>query len=112
MAEYDEEGWHPDQYVGLEFYGVWGSFDVKININKKYTIGGTGILQNPDEIGKGYSDTKAKKQKGKKLTWHFKADKVHDFAWAADPDFKHTKVQVPDGPMVHMFYSPKTANEE
>ncbi|MFI3185218.1 MAG: hypothetical protein QX198_04490, partial [Methylococcaceae bacterium] len=54
MAEYDHEGWHADPYVGREFHGVWGDFDVKISIDKKYVIGGTGYLQNPNEIGHGY----------------------------------------------------------
>lgn len=33
LAEYDYEGWHADPYIGREFYGVWGSFDVTINID-------------------------------------------------------------------------------
>jgi hypothetical protein len=32
MVEYDKEGWHANPYVGREFHGVWGSFDVKITI--------------------------------------------------------------------------------
>jgi len=39
LAEYDEDGWHADQYVGREFYGVWGSFDVKIHIHRDYVVG-------------------------------------------------------------------------
>ncbi len=30
LAEYDFEGWHADPYIGREFHGVWGDFDVKI----------------------------------------------------------------------------------
>ena len=56
MAEYDYQGWHADEYIGREFYGVWGEFDVKISIDKDYVIGGTGYLQNPLEIGHGYED--------------------------------------------------------
>jgi hypothetical protein len=56
MAEYDFEGWQADPYIGREFHGVWGNFDVKITIDKDYTIGGTGYLQNKNEIGKGYED--------------------------------------------------------
>lgn len=56
MAEYDFEGWHADPYIGREFHGVWGNFDVKITIDKNYTIGGTGYLQNKNEIGHGYQD--------------------------------------------------------
>jgi hypothetical protein len=29
-------GWNPNQYVAREFYGVWGDFDVTINIDKTY----------------------------------------------------------------------------
>ena len=50
MCEYDYEGWHPTPYVGREFYGVWGDFDVKIRIDKTYILGGTGYLQNPNQI--------------------------------------------------------------
>ena len=47
MAEYDFEGWHADPYMGREFHGVWGDFDVKLSIDKNYTVGGTGYLQKP-----------------------------------------------------------------
>src|SRR5690606_33634219 len=29
MCEYDYQGWHANPYVGREFYGIWGDFDVK-----------------------------------------------------------------------------------
>ena len=106
MAEYDFEGWHADSYIAREFHGVWGDFDVKITIDKNYTIGGTGYLQNPEEIGHGYSASglTSNNSKGDKLTWHFKAPMVHDFTWAADPEYIHDSIQVPDGPMLHFFY--------
>ena len=104
LAEYDDEGWHADPYIAREFYGVWGDFDVKITIDKNYTIGGTGYLQNPNEIGHGYETETIKKQKGKTLTWHFKAPNVHDFTWAADPEYNHDTVQVENGPLLHFLY--------
>ena len=104
LAEYDFEGWHADPYIGREFHGVWGNFDVKISIDKDYTIGGTGYLQNPDEIGHGYSGNKVKRSKKGKLTWHFVAPNVHDFTWAADPEYIHDVAQVPEGPTLHFFY--------
>jgi hypothetical protein len=106
MAEYDYEGWHSDPYVGREFYGVWGDFDVKISIDKKYVLGGTGYLQNPNEIGHGYQapGVEPKQPLADKLTWHFVAPQVHDFAWAADPDYVHHTTQVPDGPTLHFLY--------
>lgn len=104
LAEYDDEGWHADPYIAREFYGVWGDFDVKITIDKNYTIAGTGYLQNPNEIGHGYETEAVKKQKGKNLTWHFVAPNVHDFTWAADPQYIHDKLRVENGPMLHFFY--------
>ena len=105
LAEYDPDGWHPNPYVGREFYGVWGDFDVKINIDKDYMIAASGHLQNPETIGHGYSDEKnAASGSGEKLNWHFIAENVHDFVWAADPDYQHTIAQVPNGPTLHFFY--------
>ena len=104
LAEYDFEGWHADPYIGREFHGVWGDFDVTINIDKNYTIGGSGYLQNPNEIGHGYETGEVKQPKGDMLSWHFIAPKVHDFTWVADSEFNHDTMQVPDGPMLHFFY--------
>ncbi|MGB2300256.1 MAG: M1 family metallopeptidase [Flavobacteriaceae bacterium] len=103
MAEYDFEGWHADPYIGREFHGVWGDFDVKLTLDKNYTVGGTGYLQNPNEIGHGYG-TKETKNDSDLLTWHLVAPNVHDFTWAADPNFVHDTLQVPDGPMLHFLY--------
>lgn len=111
LAEYDDEGWHANAYIAREFHGVWGNFDVKITIDKDYTIGGTGYLQNPEDIGHGYTTTPVK-AKGKKLTWHFVAPNVHDFTWAADKDYSHDTLQVPDGPMLHFFYKKTMAKEK
>lgn len=108
MAEYDFEGWHAHPYIAREFHGVWGNFDVTIHIDKKYTVGGSGYLQNPNEIGHGYETEGTKiKHKDKKLSWHFVAPKVHDFSWAADPEYIHESVQVPDGPILHFLYKKK-----
>tara|TARA_R110002050_G_scaffold43672_6_gene104504 strand:- start:9876 stop:11729 length:1854 start_codon:yes stop_codon:yes gene_type:complete len=112
MAEYDFEGWHADPYIGREFFGVWGDFDVTIKIDKNYVIGGTGYLQNPNEIGHGYETGKVKRPKDDKLTWHFVAPKVHDFTWAADPDYIHDTLQIPNGPMLHFFYKSTMTKEQ
>ncbi len=114
IAEYDYEGWHSNPYVGREFHGVWGDYDVKITIDSSYVLGGSGYLQNPQEIGHGYENASkaVKRPKGNKLTWHFIAPNVHDFAWAADPDYVHETMQVPNGPLLHFLYQPgeKTTN--
>ena len=50
LSEYDYQGWHSNPYVGREFHGIWGDFDVKITMDRKYTIGATGVLQNAKQI--------------------------------------------------------------
>lgn len=110
MAEFDFEGWHADPYISREFHGVWGNFDVKITIDKDYVLGGTGYLQNGNEIGYNYQDNGVKvtiPKKQKTLTWHFKAPMVHDFTWAADKDYLHDIVQVPNGAKLHFLYKNK-----
>lgn len=106
LAEYDFEGWHADAYIAREFHGVWGNFDVKLTIDKNYTVGGSGYLQNPNQIGHGYEDTgvTVPKVKGDKLTWHFVAPNVHDFTWAADPDYIHDKIKGEHGVDLHFLY--------
>ncbi|WP_092849452.1 M1 family metallopeptidase [Algibacter pectinivorans] len=92
LAEYDFEGWHADPYIGREFIGVWGDYDVKLTINKDYVVGGTGYLQGEPKV------------EGNKKTLHFKAPNVHDFTWAADPDYIHDTKQVPNGPLLNFYY--------
>lgn len=114
LCEYDARGWHPNPYIGREFHGVWGDFEVNITIDKKYSMGATGILQNPEEIGKGYETAgmKMKKVDGPNLTWRWKAQNVHDFVWGADPDYVHETAQVPDGPILHFLYQNDPAYAE
>ncbi|HMQ47828.1 MAG TPA: M1 family metallopeptidase [Saprospiraceae bacterium] len=112
LCEYDYQGWHANPYVGREFYGVWGDFDVKINIDKDYTIGGSGYLQNPNEIGHGYAPVSNVKAKGNKLTWHFIAPNVHDFVWAADTEYTHTTMKRKDGMTMHFFYIETENNKD
>ncbi|MFD2892186.1 M1 family metallopeptidase [Flavobacterium chuncheonense] len=115
MAEYDFEGWHADPYIGREFHGVWGNFDVKITIDKDYTVGGTGYLQNKNEIGHGYQDTGVEvkyPKKTKTLTWHFVAPNVHDFTWAADNEYIHDMILGPNDVELHFLYKNKKENLE
>ena len=107
LAEFDFEGWHADPYIAREFHGVWGNFDVKITIDKDYTIGGSGYLQDKNSIGHGYQDagvTVTYPKKAKTLTWHFIAPNVHDFTWAADKEYTHDIVKGPNDVDLHFFY--------
>jgi hypothetical protein len=104
MAEYDREGWNTDPYTGREFHGVWGDFDVKITLDKAYTVAASGYLQNAEDIGKGYTGRKKSKSKNGQITWHYIAPNVHDFTWAADPDYMHDTYPGPNGVTLHFFY--------
>lgn len=108
MCEYDEHGWHANEYVGREFYGIWGDFEVNITLDSSYTIGGTGYLQNSQEVGHGYEnpDKKLKRPDGNKLTWKFKAPNVHDFVWAADPDYVVESRECKNGTKFYFVYQP------
>ena len=107
MAEFDFEGWHADPYIAREFHGVWGDFDVKITIDKNYLLGGSGYLENKNEIGFGYEENDKivkKDPKAKTLTWHFVAPNVHDFTWAADKNYLHDIVKGPNNVDLHFLY--------
>ncbi len=96
LAAYDRNGWHTDEYVGREFYGVFGTYDVAITLPARYVVGATGTVINPSEVGCGYElgavDTTiyppGTPGTGLK-TWRFHAENVHDFAWVADPEYVH-----------------------
>ena len=106
VVEYDYEGWHADQYISHEFYGVWGDFDVNITLDKNYKVGAGGVLQNASAIGWGYDKegSPLKPINGNLRTWKFSAKNVHDFVWAADPDYKHITRKISNGPLLHFIY--------
>lgn len=113
VSEYDEEGWHADDYTSHEFYGVWGDYDVNLTLDKNYKVGATGVLQNVKAIGWGYDE------EGSPLvpttsslrTWKFSARNVHDFVWAADPDYKHITRKTANGPLLHFIYKNNPASD-
>jgi hypothetical protein len=107
LVEYDYQGWNANPYIAREFYGVWGDYDVKLTLDKTYLVAATGTLQNPLQTGFGYQPEGAKLTlpAGDKLTWHFTAQNVHDFVWAADPTYKLIK-RTPKGggPLIYVVY--------
>lgn len=113
VVEYDYQGWNANPYIAREFYGVWGSYNVNINIDKHYLVAGTGTVQNPDEVGFGYGNTKGVAENGNaKTTWHFSAENVHDFVWAADNQYGLLKRQIKGGPLFYFVYKNKGAKTE
>ncbi|MHA6482019.1 M1 family metallopeptidase [Paenibacillus sp. strain BS8-2] len=70
------EGWNVHQYHGnSEFYSDFGIYSVKIRVPETYTVAATGFQTKPIVT-----------KEGQKI-FQFYAEDVHDFAWAASPDF-------------------------
>ncbi len=102
MAEYDFQGWHADPYIGREFHSPWGDFDVTINIDKDFTVAGTGYSA---ANVKGSKEYKKVENAGKgKRTWNFVAPNVHDFTWAADKDYIHDQYEAENGVTLNFYY--------
>ena len=102
MVEYDYQGWNTNPYLAREFYGVWGNFDVSLQLDKNYTVAATGVLQNPNAVANA---------QGVK-TWNFKGNNIHDFVWAADDQFKHLSKEVRKGLTIHVYYKEKDAKSD
>ena len=102
MVEYDYQGWNTNPYLAREFYGVWGNFDVSLQLDKNYTVAATGVLQNPNAVANA---------QGVK-TWNFKGNNIHDFVWAADDHFKHLSKEVRKGLTLHVYYKEKDAKSD
>lgn len=80
-----EEGWNAHQYhAHSEFYADFGTFEVTITVPASYQVAATGKLAAEPKPKNGW----------KHVT--FEALDVHDFAWAASPDFLVEKRTFPE----------------
>ncbi|MCF8217936.1 MAG: M1 family metallopeptidase [Bacteroidales bacterium] len=103
-------GWTADQHMVHEFYGDFGTYDIKLTFPKHYILDATGILQNekevlPDELKEKLDITNFKNKPlysepseiieptSETKTWHFHAKNVHDFAFVASPLFRIGEVE-------------------
>ena len=109
MAVYDDvRGWNTDPYLGQgEFYLEYGDYEYAVTVPAGYTVAGSGLLQNASEVLSTAqrqrlaqaatsttvvpiitaSEAAPKATPGTK-TWRFRAQSVHDVAWAAAPDMR------------------------
>jgi hypothetical protein len=139
VAVYDDlNGWNMDPYLGpSEFYNNFGSFDVRLDVPAGWLVGATGILQNPESVltpvarqrlatmmqsddvvtivsAEEHGPGRAT-QGGDRQVWHFTADDVNDFAWAASSVFvwKATRVEIPGGDAVplHVLFTRNRATQ-
>ena len=99
ISEYDYEGWNTAPYTGREFHGVWGDFDVTVEIDKDFIVAASGYLQSSDP-----ENSKLGYLSGKKRVWNFLAPRVHDFTWAADSNYIHDVYPGPNGVKLNFYY--------
>ncbi|MCB9265990.1 MAG: M1 family metallopeptidase [Lewinellaceae bacterium] len=79
-VRFSEKGqWNCHQFHAEgEFYSDFGVYNVEVTVPKGFIVGGSGVLR---EV----------KEEGEVNTWHFRAEDVIDFTWAASPYFKEVK---------------------
>lgn len=100
-----EDGWNVHQYHGnSEFYSNFGIYSVHINVPESHVVAATG-----------FPTGKATLADGRK-TYRFYADDVHDFAWAASPDFVYAEEPYSDkhvpGVKIKLYLDPLHADLE
>jgi hypothetical protein len=131
MAVFDDvRGWNIDPYLGQgEFYREYGDYDVQVTVPAGYVVAATGTLLNPGEVltpaererlARAARDTQqvaviaaaeaggasTRPTTAGTLTWHWRAENVPDFAWAASPRFRWDSKTV-GGVQCHAFYQPE-----
>ena len=106
LAEYDYRGWNINTYVGREFYGVWGDYDVKITIDSSYLVAATGVKKEPIQ-----SNVKSPVLTAQK-TWNFVGKNIHDFVWAADTQYVHLSKKIRNDLTLHVYYKAKDASTD
>ena len=113
MSVYDDlNGWNNLPYLGAgEFYCEYGDYDYKVTVPYDHIVGGSGELQNPQEVltkeqqqryaAAAKSDKtiaivsanevgntdKTRPVKNGKITWHYKMKNTRDVAWASSKAF-------------------------
>ena len=128
MAVYDDvRGWNHEPYIGAgEFYLEYGSFDVSLTVPASYIVAATGELRNPEQvltaeqrrrlalarrsdsvvavITRAEAGNPARTPPtNRPVTWHFTANNVRDFAWAAAPNWQWEASNY-DGILVETLY--------
>lgn len=110
VCRYDKQGWHTDPYLGREFAGTFGTFDVNISCDASFTVAGTGTPKNKEYTNDGWKSTDGSSSQSGLVNWEFHADNVHDFAWAADKDWSYQKKTI-DGIDFQFFYGDYNTDE-
>jgi len=131
MAVYDDiRGWNHEPYIGAgEFYLEYGTFDVSLTVPATYVVAATGTLRNPEQVltadqrarlarartsdstvaiigaDEAANSARTRPSATGNLTWHFAADSVRDFAFAAGPGMRWDASGY-DGILIETLYRP------
>ncbi len=114
VAVYDARGLHARPWQTGEFYGEFATFDVSLTVPSDYVVAATGV---PVEGDPGWSfnaadDDGSRRRRdvraGNERTVRFRAERVHDFAWSADPTFVVQDTTVA-GVTIHSFFQRRHA---
>ena len=143
LAVYDDvDGWQIDPYMGRsEFYMGYADYDVALTVPAGWLVGATGELVNADQVLAPYVRQRLDyaRQTGRlthvveegdrgagratqgtpqgRLTWHFRAQQVRDFAFGASAQYlwdaapaavgDRDRNGAPDTVLVHTLYRPE-----
>jgi hypothetical protein len=136
MAVYnDVEGWQNKQFLGRgEFTLPFGNYDVKLDVPADMVVGATGEIQNKEQVltaeqlarlesaktsetpvlivTQAEAEAAEKGRVEARKTWHFKAENVRDFGWAASRKFiwDAQGVKFGDRTVLAMSLYPKEGN--
>ncbi len=85
VGVFENGAWNCHQYHSTtEFYADFGTYDVALTVPQKFVVGSTGVVTGERANADGTR------------TIQVRAERVHDFAWTADPRFRVVERHIGD----------------
>jgi hypothetical protein len=76
----------PEHHPHTEFFAGFADYEVALELPAAFVLGSTGVADaDPEPVGDG------------RVRHRLRAERVHDFAWAADPDFVEERMRTRGG---------------
>lgn len=91
LAVYDDEGWNVDPYlsIGDPFYSDMANYDVSLTVPNGFVVAASGYA--------------TELENGEETTYHFRGDRMRDFAMVISKDFEIMQDTV-NGTEVYLYY--------